>query len=301
MNKQLRIIHTTEYHYREPVRFGPHRVLMRPREGHDLRIIRAAAEVSPKSSIDWLRDIHGNSIALISFLEPAALLRIHSDLVVDLAEDRMRECDIASLAQEHPFQYEADEQIDILPFRIPSYPHDGPVLKEWLKRIYTPGTLVNTLELLKHLNTAIHETLQYRWRGEYGVQLPCESLRLGTGSCRDYAVLMMETARHLGFASRFVTGYIQMEAGQHGATHAWTEIYLPGAGWRGFDPTNNKMAGPEHVPVAVTREQEKAAPVSGTWDGPDGAFDRMEVIVRVEEVQPGSTPGCETSGGVSGR
>lgn len=95
---------------------------------------------------------------------------------------------------------------------------------------------------------------------------------------------MMETARHLGFAACFVTGYIQMEAGQHGATHVWTEIYLPGAGWRGFDPTNHKIAGPEHVAVAVTREQEKAAPISGSWEGPAGAFQRMEVIVRVEAV-----------------
>jgi transglutaminase-like putative cysteine protease len=288
MNKRLRIIHTTEYHYREPVRFGVHRVLMRPREGHDLRIIQSMAEASPASSIDWVRDIHGNSIAVVAFRESSRLLRIHSDLMVDLAADRMRECDVAALARQYPFQYEADEQIDILPYRIPSYPHDGPKLREWLRGVYVPGTLVNTLELLKRLNTAIYETLEYKWREEYGVQLPCESLRLGTGSCRDYAVLMMETARHLGFAARFVTGYIQMEAGQHGATHAWTEIYLPGAGWRGFDPTNHKMAGPEHVAVAVTREQEKAAPVSGTWEGPSGAFERMEVIVRVEAVQPGS-------------
>jgi transglutaminase-like putative cysteine protease len=93
---------------------------------------------------------------------------------------------------------------------------------------------------------------------------------------------MMETARHLGFAARFVTGYIQMGEGQHGATHAWTDIYLPGAGWRGFDPTNNKMAGAEHVVVAVTREQEKASPISGSWAGPADAFETMKVIVRVE-------------------
>lgn len=284
MNKRLRIVHTTEYHYREPVRFGVHRVLMRPREGHDLRISEASAEASPQASIDWVRDILGNSIAMVTFHEASDRLRIHSDLVVKLNEDRMQECGIAGLAREYPFQYESDEQIDIFPFRIPSYPHDGPKLREWLLGVYQPGTLPNTLELLKTLNTVIHGTFTYKWREEYGVQLPCESLRLGTGSCRDYAVFMMEAARHLGFAARFVTGYIQMGAGQHGATHAWTEIYLPGAGWRGFDPTNNKMAGPEHVAVAVTREQEKAAPISGSWEGPANAFERMEVIVRVEAV-----------------
>ena len=113
------------------------------------------------------------------------------------------------------------------------------------------------------------------------MQLPRETIALETGSCRDFAVLMMEAARHWGFGARFVTGYIQMGAGQHGATHAWTEIYIPGAGWRGFDPTNNKLAGSEHVSVGVAREHEKACPLSGAWQGPSGAFDRMEVSVRV--------------------
>jgi transglutaminase-like putative cysteine protease len=278
----MRIVHTTEYHYREPVTFGVHRVLMRPREGHDLRIVNASVEVLPKCSVDWLRDIQGNSIALITFLEPSSILRIHSDMIVDLNEERLQEFSIASLALEYPFQYPADEQIDILPFRIPSYPHDGEILLEWLRGVYQAGTIVNTLELLQRLNTAIYTAFKYTWREEYGVQLPCETLKKGTGSCRDYAVFMMETARHLGFAARFVTGYIQMGEGQHGATHAWTDIYLPGAGWRGFDPTNNKLAGAEHVVVAVTREQERASPISGSWAGPSDAFESMSVIVRVE-------------------
>ena len=278
----MRIVHTTEYHYREPVTFGVHRILMRPREGHDLRIVNASVEVLPKCSVDWLRDIQGNSIAMITFLEPSSILRIHSDMIVDLNEERLEECSIAGLAREYPFQYPADEQIDILPFRIPSYPHDGALLLDWLGGVYQAGTVVNTLELLQRLNTAIFTSFKYTWREEYGVQLPCETLRKGTGSCRDYAVFMMETARHLGFAARFVTGYIQMGEGQHGATHAWTDIYLPGAGWRGFDPTNNKMAGAEHVVVAVTREQEKASPISGSWAGPADAFESMNVIVRVE-------------------
>lgn len=282
MSKQMRIVHTTEYHYREPVTFGVHRILMRPREGHDLRIVNASVEVLPKCSVDWLRDIQGNSIAMITFLEPSSILRIHSDMIVDLNEERLEECSIAGLAREYPFQYPADEQIDILPFRIPSYPHDGALLLDWLGGVYQAGTVVNTLELLQRLNTAIFTSFKYTWREEYGVQLPCETLRKGTGSCRDYAVFMMETARHLGFAARFVTGYIQMGEGQHGATHAWTDIYLPGAGWRGFDPTNNKMAGAEHVVVAVTREQEKASPISGSWAGPADAFESMNVIVRVE-------------------
>ncbi len=143
------------------------------------------------------------------------------------------------------------------------------------------GDLVPTLELLKKLNTRIFESFQYSRREEAGVQLPCKTLALGSGSCRDFAVFMMEAARNLGLAARFVTGYILMGEGQHGATHAWTEIYIPGAGWRGFDPTNNKLCGFEHVSVAVARDHERANPLSGSWAGPSDAFDRMEVSVQV--------------------
>jgi transglutaminase-like putative cysteine protease len=154
-------------------------------------------------------------------------------------------------------------------------------LQGWLSELYDSGQLVETFDLLNRLNTRIHDTLQYSERHAPGVQLPHETLALGIGSCRDYAVLMMEAARNWGFAARFVTGYIQMSEGQHGATHAWTEIYIPGAGWHGFDPTNNKRVGSEHIAVAVAREQEKASPLSGSWSGPANAFDRMEVSVQV--------------------
>ncbi|HAB19361.1 MAG TPA: transglutaminase, partial [Verrucomicrobiales bacterium] len=180
------------------------------------------------------------------------------------------------------------------PFRLPSYPHDGPALQGWLLDLYRPGQLIDTLDLLTALNTRIFQSLRYAARDDHGVQLPCETLRKGSGTCRDYAVLMMEAARHWGFGARFVSGYIQMAEGQHGATHAWTEIYLPGAGWHGFDPTNNKLAGAEHISVAVAREQDKAIPLAGSWEGPANAFDRMEVSVQVvalgAEVQPSSLP-----------
>jgi transglutaminase-like putative cysteine protease len=155
------------------------------------------------------------------------------------------------------------------------------MLQEWLQNLYRPGQVIGTFDLLGNLNTHIYRSFEYAHREEPGVQLPHETLARGSGSCRDFAVLMMEAARHWGFGARFVTGYIQMAEGQHGATHAWTEIYLPGAGWHGFDPTNNKIVGSEHVSVAVAREQEKAAPLSGAWEGLANAFNRMEVSVQV--------------------
>ena len=282
--KQIRILHQTAYFYRAPVQLGPHRALMRPREGHDLQIVAAKLEITPQAHVRWLRDIYGNSITVLTFGEPTQQFSLQSDITVMLQDESSVECLLDPSATSYPFQYAANEQVEIVPFRLPSYPHDGPAVQKWLLDLYQPGQLINTWDLLDKLNTRIFESFQYRYRPEYGVQLPCTTLNLGSGSCRDYAVFMMEAARHWGFAASFVTGYIQMAEGQHGATHAWTEIYLPGAGWRGYDPTNNKLAGSEHVSVAVAREQDKASPLSGAWEGPADAFDRMEVSVQVVSV-----------------
>lgn len=279
--KRIQISHNTEYHYTEPVKFGPHRVLMRPREGHDVRIVRSRHEIEPAAEVRWLRDVEGNSVAILTFNAPAAKLRLFIEIEVDLREDNPIECLIDPSARSFPFQYAPDEQVELVPYRLPSYPYDGPALHHWLRDLYSPGQIIDTFDLLTRLNTHIFQSLKYAARDDLGVQLPHDTLTRGSGSCRDYAVLMMEAARYWGFGARFVTGYIQMAEGQHGATHAWTEVYLPGAGWRGFDPTNNKLAGAEHISVAVAREQEKAMPLAGTWEGPAGAFERMQVSVQV--------------------
>jgi transglutaminase-like putative cysteine protease len=278
---RLRILHETEYLYHEPVTFGPHTAMLRPREGHDLHIDHARLEIFPRADYRWVRDISGNSLAVIEFAEPAERLRVFSECEVSIFDDEPREGTIAPHARQYPFQYSAAEQMDIVPYRVPSYPHDGVAVQQWLAGVYRPGEWVPTLDLLKTLNTRVFESFRYERREEAGVQLPCRTLELGSGSCRDYAVFLMEAARHLGFAARFVTGYILMGEGQHGATHAWTEIYIPGAGWRGFDPTNNKLDGFEHVSVGVARDHERANPLSGTWSGPSGAFQAMNVSVQV--------------------
>jgi transglutaminase-like putative cysteine protease len=279
--KRIRIIHKTEYFYNQPVTFGSHRALMRPREGHDAHIVAARVHVEPKAEVRWLRDIYDNSIAILTFADASDRLRILSEVDVDLYYDTFNEWPIAPFARSFPFQYPPEEQVDLMTYRLPSYPYDGPMLLGWLRDLYEPGRIIDTLDLLNNLNTHIHRSFKYDSRDAIGVQLPNETLMRGSGTCRDFAVFMMEAARYWGFGARFVTGYIQMAEGQHGATHAWTEIYIPGAGWRGFDPTNNKVVGSEHIPVAVTREQEKASPLSGSWDGPADAFNRMNVSVQV--------------------
>lgn len=282
--KRIRILHRTKYFYHTPIQLGPHQAMVRPREGHDLHIENSILEIEPQGEVRWLRDINGNSIAILTFNESTQALEVNSEVTVVRYDDPRAECLIEPSATSYPFQYAANEQVELVPYRLPSYPHDGPMLQKWLLDLYRPGQVAETWDLLTRLNTRIFEVFEYRYRPEYGVQLPCTTLNLGSGSCRDYAVFMMEAARHWGFGARFVTGYIEMAEGQHGATHAWTEIYLPGAGWRGYDPTNNKLVGAEHVSVAVAREQEKASPLSGTWEGPADAFDRMEASVQVVTV-----------------
>lgn len=279
--KRIRITHQTEYHYHEPVTFGPHRALMRPREGHEVQIAGGRFKIEPAADVRWLRDIYDNAVAVINFTEPGRKLSVFSEVDVDLREEQSAECLIEPGARSFPFQYGPEEQVVLVPYRLPSYPHDGPALQQWLLELYRPGQLIDTFELLNNLNTRIYTSLKYTAHDNPGVQLPCATLAKGGGSCRDYAVLMMEAARRWGFGARFVSGYIQMADGQHGATHAWAEVYLPGAGWRGFDPTNNKLAGNEHIPTAVAREQEQAMPLSGSWAGPANAFDRMEVSLQV--------------------
>ena len=279
--QRLRLRHLTEYRYRQAVTFGTHRLMMRPREGHDIRILGRRTEVFPEATIRFVRDIYGNSIAILDFKKPADRLRIEVEADIGYIRDTPVEELIDPMAQYFPFQYAPEEQLELVPWRLPSYPYDVTTLAHWLHELYVPGQQIETLDLLANLNSHIFRSFKYVPRDEPGVQLPSETIARGSGSCRDYAVLMMEAARRWGFAARFVTGYIQMAEGQHGATHAWTEIYVPGSGWLGFDPTNNKPVGREHIAVAVAREQEKACPITGTWTGPAGAFDGMTVEVEV--------------------
>jgi transglutaminase-like putative cysteine protease len=283
MNR-IRITHKTEYYYNTPVIFGAHRALVRPREGHDVHIESSVLQIEPQAHVRWHRDIYGNSIAVLNFTSPGTKLSLFSQIVVAHYVENPFDFIIDPNALSYPFQYPAYEQTELIPYRLSSYPQEGDVMRFWLSDLYSPGQLRNTLELLQGLNTHVYRSFRYVRREEPGVQSPAETIALGRGSCRDYAVLLMEAARHLGFGARFVTGYIQMNDDQHGATHAWTEIYIPGAGWLGFDPTNGVFAGAQHVSIAVARDAERASPLSGAWQGPDDAFDRMEVFVKVERV-----------------
>ena len=251
--KRIRITHRTEYHYHQPVTFGPHRALMRPREGHDVRIVSGRVEIEPAAEVRWLRDIYGNSVAIVTFSQPGQKLRIFSEVDVDLRVDQSVECLIEPGARSFPFQYAADEQVELVPYRLPSYPHDGPALQNWLLDLYRPGQLIDTFELLNRLNTRIHESLRYAAHDNPGVQLPCETLAKGSGSCRDYAVLMMEAVRHWGFGARFVSGTSRWLRGNTGPL-------MPG---RRF--TSPARAGTASIPRTTSAPVPNTSP--SPWPG----------------------------------
>ena len=183
--KRIRIIHRTEYHYRVPVTFGPHRALLRPREGHDVHIQTVRLQIEPAADVRWLRDIFGNTIAVIGFSQPGQKLSLLSEVDVDLSDDSSLDCLIDPTALSYPFQYAAQEQLDLIPYRLPSYPHDGPAVQKWLLDLYQPGQLVRTSELLTALNTRIFESFRLTSAREQWPESSCPVKTLaskGTGS-----------------------------------------------------------------------------------------------------------------------
>jgi transglutaminase-like putative cysteine protease len=285
---RLEILHTTVYRYSESKTFGPHRLMMRPREGHHLTIEASRLEIFPVHTLRWVQDVYDNSIAMVSFSRPADELRIISEVTVKHFDSNPFNFLLAPHAVKYPFLPDPSEQADIAPFLELIYPQDREAIQAWLAPYWKPGQVVDTLELLMSLNTAIRRDFLYLRREETGVQSPAETLKKMSGSCRDYATLLMEAVRVLGFPSRFISGYIhQPDAnGQdHGATHAWTDIYLPGAGWKAFDPTGGILACDIHVPIAVARHPGGAAPVSGSFSGSSDTCVSMMVTVQVRSVE----------------
>lgn len=283
---KIRIQHRTTYNYSEPVSFGQHKILIRPREGHDLHIEESILDIKPVHTIHWMRDVNGNSIARVDFTEPAPQLMIYSEVLLQHYDSNPLDFILEESAVQYPFIYDPDSQAELAAFTHIIYPKDTASLREWLIQFWKPGSPVETIELIQRLNHHIHDTFQYQRRDEPGVQTPAETLQKNSGSCRDFATLMLEACRCWGLAARFVSGYMQCEATEAGgaSTHAWTEVYLPGAGWKGFDPTSGIVTGAQHVTVAVSRDPEKAAPISGSYTGPTNAFQNIQVDVSVVQV-----------------
>jgi len=287
--KLLTVRHATTYRYSAPVSFGQHRLMLRPRDSHDLRLIGAELLLSPPGTVRWMHDVFGNSVALVDFSEPAAELSIVSTLTLERYALAALDFPIAPEAENYPFMHSAEDRIDLGHLREPQYPDPRGALEEWARQ-FILATPTNTFNLLATMNAAIRGSFDYRAREEEGTQAPLETIERKSGTCRDYALLFIEAARRLGFGARFVTGYLYDPALDErmqgaGTTHAWADIYLPGAGWVEFDPTNALVAGENLIRVAVTRDPAQAVPISGTFAG-EGANDLgmdVDVTVHAEE------------------
>lgn len=285
--RRLQIEHETTYEYAEAVTLLPHKLLLRPREGHDLRIESADLTISPAHHLQWQRDVYGNSVAWARFVEPSHRLSIVSRLLLQHYDDQPLDFLVADFAVFYPFQYEAAERVDLGPYLLPVFVSDQSLLGAWLQPFWQPGQVVETYVLLDMINKAITRDFAYQQREQPGVQTPATTLANRSGSCRDSATLFIEACRNLGLAARFVSGYLCSTAlaqGQ-GATHAWAEVYLPGAGWKGFDPTSGQVVGNDHIAVAVSRHPERVPPVSGSFFAATPQSPRMHVAVRVTEIQ----------------
>jgi transglutaminase-like putative cysteine protease len=278
----LRIRHKTTYRYHKPVKLGPHRLMLRPRESRELRLMSNFVTVTPAATVTWAHDVCGNAVALATFGALADHLVIDSVAELELDAAPWPVFDIAASAADYPFFYAREEWIDLGALTVPQYADPAGRLRDWA-RAFVRGCPTNTLALLKDLSAGVAEGILYQSREDEGTQSPIETLDRGRGSCRDLAVLFVEAARSLGFGARIVSGYLYNPERQWdvGTTHAWAEIFVPGAGWISFDPTNRGVGGFNLIPVAVARDIRQAMPVSGSFTGMSGAFQGMSVEVVV--------------------
>lgn len=279
----LRVEHVTEYRFGAWVTLLPHRLLIRPRESHELRVVSSTLDIVPAHEVRWSRDMLDNSVATVAFQEAANRLRIASTVVVEQYDDQPLDFLVEPRALLFPFQYSEPELRLLGPFREASWPLLQSSLVQWLGQLNLAQSGVQTFTLLSQLNSAIHETFAYRAREEAGVWSPQQTIQAKAGSCRDLAALFIEACRWLGLASRFVSGYVYTPASAsgHGSTHAWAETYLPGPGWKGFDPTLGTLTDTRHIPLAVSQHPEDVPPVSGSFETGVAVEPIMDIYVRV--------------------
>ena len=284
----LTVRHSTIYKYANPVTFGDHRLMIRPRDSHDLRLLNTRLMISPTpSALRWLHDVFGNSVAIASFQSAANELHIVSEIDLDHFERNEPDCPIEEYAVTYPFSYSVDERPDLTRVIERQFPDPGHALDLWAKKFVRTDGATETLAMLTAITQTIKREFRYVARDAEGVQKPAETLQLGSGSCRDFAILMIEAARTLGLAARFVSGYLYSPATAGngnvggGATHAWVQIYLPGAGWTEFDPTNGIVGNRDLIRVAVVRDPAQAVPIAGSWTGSPSDFLGMDVDVTV--------------------
>lgn len=287
----LTIHHKTEYRYAHPVAFGEHRIMLRPRDGHDLRMLTGSLEIAPTPmSLRWIHDVFGNSVAIATFDERSEILTFTSTATVEHNPADEFALTADDPAYFYPFLYDNDEFPDLVQYIAPQYGDPDGVLSAWARNFLDDEGPTPTFNILSGMTHGIREQFTYRKRHAHGTQHPLDTLQTRSGTCRDYALFMIEALRRLGIAARFVSGYIFIPGDRAhgyvggGNTHAWVQVYLPSAGWIEFDPTNGIVGTRDLVRVAVARDPRQAIPLHGTYLGSADAFVGMEVSINVVSV-----------------
>ena len=278
----LTVRHVTVYRYSDPVELGEHRMMFRPRESHDLRLLDTRLEILPHpASLRWLHDVFDNSVAVTTFDGSTKELSFESRVSLEHFDTASPEYPIEDYAKTYPFTYSNDDFPNLSRALIHHFPSTN--VSHWALQFLDAAGSTGTMKLLTAMTIGIREQFLYTRRTEKGVQSPDDTLQTKRGSCRDFAVLMMEAIRSLGIAARFVSGYIFTPGTEMGggSTHAWMQVYLPGAGWIDFDPTNSIVGNRNLIRVAVAWSPEQVLPLWGTYSGSPSAFLGMDVTVSV--------------------
>jgi transglutaminase-like putative cysteine protease len=298
--RTLEIVHRTRYEYAGPVMLNDYRLMFRPRDSHDLRLLHTSLVIEPAATVRWIHDPFGNSIAMASFaLQPVQALELVSTIRVEHFGTGFELPPIEEYARRLPFSYLAEEAPDLARYVERHYPDPNAMVSTWTRQFLEVegDDATDTFAVLVRMCQGIKSQLTYAMRFEVGTQPPAVTLANGGGTCRDYALLMMEGARSLGLAARFITGYLYdpaLDATEGGSAstaypHAWMEAYLPGAGWMEFDPTNGIVGSDRLIRVAVARDPEQAMPIKGSFVGAAGVAINAIVDVAVRTLEPETT------------
>ena len=294
----IRVRHVTAYRYKQPVSFGEHRMMLRPRDSHDQKLLETSLRITPQpADLRWVHDVFGNCVAIARFSGRAAELRFESVIRLDHSATNALDFRIEDHATRYPFSYGADDMPDLLRLIERQYLDPEREIDRWARQFLRHEGKSDTTEMLAAMTYAVHRDFTYVAREESGIQDPANTLKISSGSCRDFALLMIEAVRSLGLAARFVSGYLYVPEESRGtrvgggATHAWAEVYLPGAGWVEFDPTNGIVGSTGLIRVAVVRDPRQAVPVSGTWTG--FPSDHLGMTVEVEVTAEPDTAASE--------
>lgn len=292
---RLSVDHRTEYHYDKPVSFGDHYVFLRPREAHALHVESFQLSSKPDGSLRWVRDAFNNIVAVVNFgLNTSEVLAFHCKAIYHIGEDNPFDFILDPRATGYPFKYDERESSALVPYLGQHIPANSSKALNWFyDAVQEPNKSNDIIGWLLDINQSVQRDIRYVRRDDEGIQTPDETLQLGSGSCRDMAQLFIAVCRQLNLASRFASGYLYVPqdevdegnlVGSENSMHAWAEVFLPGAGWLGFDPTNGILTNHHYLTAAVASRLEWINPIQGKYFHKEQVQSQLSVSLKMEEL-----------------